>query len=80
MQLPSELVNPVAKPSHCAPKGTADCRHYDFLDDRAPIYEDVEVDTNGTISFLTSSKSYKDVKRLRVTSTDYGKTWSIEKL
>ena len=77
-QLPSELVNPVEKPSHC--DGTADCRHYDFLGDRAPIYEDIEVDTNGTISFFTSSKSYKDVKRLRVTSTDFGKTWSIEKL
>lgn len=79
-QLPSELINPVEKPSHCAPKGTGDCRHYDFLDDRKPTYEDVKVDTNGTISFLTSSKSYKDVNKLRVTSTDFGKTWSIEKL
>ncbi len=79
-RLPPELVNPVAKPDHCAPKGTADCRHYDFLDDRTPSYEDVKVSTGGMISFVTSSKSYKGVKSLRVTSTDYGKTWSIEKL
>lgn len=79
-RLPPEWVNPVAKPDHCAPKGTGDCRDYDFLDDRTPSYEEVKVSTRGMISFLTSSKSYKGVKSLRVTSTDYGKTWSIEKL
>lgn len=74
--LPTELIDPVEKPDHCAPGGAADCRHYDFLGDRQPRFEDIRTDPTGRVSFSVRSKSFKaDV--LRVDSDDFGKTWRV---
>ncbi|MEW6599440.1 MAG: hypothetical protein AB1499_00575 [Nitrospirota bacterium] len=74
--LPANLIDPVEKPSYCAPAGTADCRYYDFEGDREPIYEDVQTSPEGKVSFKVSSKTFKDIKALIVNSSDFGKTWS----
>lgn len=75
--LPEALIDPVDKPDYCAPKGSADCRYYDFHGDRAPRYEKVRADTSGQVSFTVHSKGFKDGAIFRVESSDYGKTWQV---
>lgn len=75
--LPVDLIVPIKKPDYCAPKGTADCRYYDFMDDRQPKYESVRVSPNGNISFIVRSKAFKLNSAVRVQSMDFGKTWKI---
>jgi len=76
--LPTDLIVPIKKPDYCAPKGTADCRYYDFMDDRRPNYESVRVNSNGNISFIVRSQAFKLNSAARVQSIDFGKTWKIE--
>jgi hypothetical protein len=73
--LPAEMIDPVPKPDYCAPKGSADCRHYDFLGDRAPVFDDVTVSGDGRISFVARSTSIKPTGAARVESADSGRTW-----
>jgi hypothetical protein len=75
--LPLERINPVAKPDHCAPKGTGDCRYYDFQGDRTPVYSEIAVTSDGGIEFFASSESFLPSRRIRVTSTDSGTTWQV---
>lgn len=75
--LPADLVVPVDKPDYCAPKGKADCRDYDFQGERAPEFEAIWADAQGTISFLVRSKAFRDNLSVRVRSRDYGKTWAF---
>jgi hypothetical protein len=76
--LPETMIDPVEKPDYCAPKGTGDCRHYDFLGDRAPVFGPIHVDPEGRVAFDVRSPSFRDVGSLHVTSTDFGRTWSID--
>lgn len=78
--LPQELIVPAEKPDYCAPRGTADCSHYDFIGQREPKFEDIRVDRAGNVSFVIRSKALKDGKSVRVESTDFGKTWRTELL
>jgi hypothetical protein len=72
--LSPDLIDTIAKPEWCAPKGTADCRHYDFLGDRAPRYSNIRVEPNGVIEFTAESPAFRGgVLRLR--SADAGATW-----
>ena len=73
--LPQDVIVPTDKPDHCKPRGNADCRHYDFLGEREPRFEDVRVSPNGQISFVVSSKALRHGKAVRVESVDFGKTW-----
>lgn len=75
--LPAELIVPVDKPDYCAPKGKVDCRNYDFQGDRAPKFEAIWADAQGTVSFLVRSKAFRDNQAVRVRSNDYGKTWAF---
>jgi len=75
--LPADMIDPVEKPEYCAPKGTADCRHYDFLDDRAPAFEQLEVRSDGRISFVARSKSIRPNGAVRAESPDSGRTWTV---
>jgi hypothetical protein len=74
--LPQDVIVPTDKPDHCKPRGNADCRHYDFLGDRKPHFEEVRVSPNGQISFVVSSKALRHGKAVRVESMDFGKTWN----
>ena len=76
--LPADVIDPVEKPDYCRPKGTADCRNYDFMGDRAPRYEDFRVSPDGRIAFTARSKAFRDGKSVRVWSADFGKTWSTD--
>ena len=78
--LPEELIDPVEKPEHCAPRGTADCRHYDFLGDRAPRFEEILVSPQGNISFVVRSKAFRNDKAVGVRSKDFGRTWKAAPL
>lgn len=78
--LPAELIDPVEKPDYCAPNGTADCRHYDFLGDRQPQFEAIHTDPAGNVSFLVRSKGFKGRAVLRVESDDYGRSWRVTPL
>ena len=78
--LPAEMIDPVEKPDYCAPKGGADCRHYDFLGDRAPTFEQLDVRPDGRISFVARSKSIQPGGAVRVESPDSGRTWSVAPL
>ena len=69
------LIVPAEKPDTCKPKGKLDCRHYDFIGERAPKYDDLRITATGEISFVVRSKALRDGKSLRVHSSDYGKTW-----
>ncbi len=75
--LPPELIVPIEKPDYCAPKGKADCRNYDFQGDRAPKFEAIWAQAQGTISFLVHSSAFRDNQAVRVRSNDYGKTWTF---
>jgi hypothetical protein len=75
--IPQDLVVPAEKPDYCAPKGSADCRHYDFLGEREPSFDQVQASPIGQISFVMRSKAIRDGKTVRVESIDFGKTWKI---
>jgi hypothetical protein len=78
-RLPAEWINAVAKPSFCAPEGTGDCRYMDFEGERAPVYEQIEVDAeHGDVAFIVHSSGFSQAQTLRVRSTDRGRTWSFE--
>ena len=50
--LPQELIDPVDKPATCAPQGTGDCRHYDFLGERTPKFSQIQTEPSGGMTFL----------------------------
>ena len=76
--LPAKWIDPVEKPDHCAPKGTGDCRYYDFHGDRAPVYDEIRVALGGHVSFRVRSSAFAGVAALRVASEDGGRTWSVD--
>jgi hypothetical protein len=76
--LPPEQIDPIEKPDHCAPRGTADCRTLDFDGDRAPRYEAVDVGKDGRIRFVARTPAFRRAAALRVTSSDFGRTWEVE--
>ncbi len=78
--LSDELFTKVEKPSRCKPKGGADCRHYDFKDDRVPHFENIQVKTGGQVSFKVRSKAFSNEKGLHVESTDFGSTWIVKSI
>ncbi|MBS3964114.1 MAG: hypothetical protein KGZ80_06410 [Methylomonas sp.] len=75
--LPADLIVPADKPDICAPKGKVDCRNYDFQGDRAPKFEAIWADAQGTVSFLVRSNAFRDNQAVRLRSNDYGKTWTF---
>lgn len=75
--LPADFVIPAAKPEYCRPVGNVDCRHLDFLDDRLPRFEEIQVTTPGGISFVMRSKALRDGMSVRVRSVDFGETWRM---
>jgi hypothetical protein len=54
-----------------------DCRHYDFLGEREPRFEEIRVASQGSISFIVRSKAIRNGKSVQVQSPDFGKTWQI---
>ena len=78
--LPLEFIDEIEKPDYCAPKGGADCRHYDFLGDRSPVYEDIQAEASGTISFVARSPAFKDGAAFLVESRDSGESWDATRL
>jgi hypothetical protein len=75
--LPEDLIVPAEKPDYCKPRGNVDCRHYDFLGEREPRFEELRVTSQGSISFIVRSKAIRNGKSVRVQSPDFGKTWQI---
>jgi hypothetical protein len=67
----------VKKPEYCAPAGTADCRNYDFLGDRTPRFEQIEVLPGGRVTFVARSAAFRPTGAIRVESADSGRTWSV---
>lgn len=79
--LPADMIIPSEKPDYCQPKGSADCRHYDFMGDREPRFMQIQVSPQeGHISFDVHSKAFRNNKSLRLRSMDFGKTWQVETL
>jgi hypothetical protein len=78
--LPAKMIDPVRKPEYCAPAGTADCRHYDFLGDRAPRFDSIEVRPAGRIGFVARSPSILPRGAVRIESSDSGRTWAVTPL
>jgi hypothetical protein len=76
--LPRERIDTVPKPEWCAPKGTGDCRHYDFMGDRTPRFESVEVRPGGRVSFVARSAAFKPAGVIRIESSDSGRSWTRE--
>ena len=79
-KLPVDLIDQIEKPDHCAPKGTGDCRHYDFQGDRAPQVSDVRTEPSGRISFIARSKAFKDGAVFRIESQDSGRSWGYTRI
>lgn len=79
-KLPIELIDQIEKPSHCAPKGTGDCRHYDFEGDRAPQISDIRTEPSGRISFVARSKAFRDGAVFRIESQDSGRSWGYTRI
>ena len=75
--LPRDMIDTLAKPEWCAPKGTGDCRHYDFMGDRTPRFDSIEVRRDGRVGFTARSAAFK-AGAVRVESSDSGRTWSFE--
>jgi hypothetical protein len=78
--LAAELIDPVEKPSYCAPAGTADCRNHDFLGDRMPRFEKIEVRPDGRVRFVARSAAFRPSGAVRVESADSGRTWAVTPL
>jgi hypothetical protein len=78
--LPAEMIDPVEKPDFCAPVGTGDCRNYDFLGDRTPRFEGIEVNPNGHVEFVARSAAFRPNGAVRVESADSGRTWSLSEV
>jgi len=76
-QLPAEMIDPVEKPEWCAPAGTADCRNYDFMGERHPRFEEIEVRPGGQVTFVARSAALRPTGALRVESRDSGRTWAV---
>ena len=76
--LAEDVITPVTKPDYCQPRGTADCRYYDFMGDRAPRFDEINVTSSGGISFIVHSKAIRDGKAVHVRSSDFGRTWQSE--
>jgi hypothetical protein len=76
--LPKESIDPVPKPSFCAPGGNADCRYYDFQGERRPRFDDIRLTPTGTITFVARSKSFRPDGAVRVESKDHGRTWQLK--
>jgi hypothetical protein len=73
VSLPPEAIDQTPKPDYCsAPR--VDCRMYDFMNDRAPQYENVRLERPGMLSFHVRSKALRN--DFLVSTKDYGKTWS----
>ncbi|MCI0533830.1 MAG: hypothetical protein L0Z50_01240 [Verrucomicrobiales bacterium] len=70
-----DLIVPAEKPDYCRPRGNVDCRRYDFLGEREPRFEELQVTFHGSISFIVRSKAIRNGKSIRVQSPDFGKTW-----
>jgi hypothetical protein len=75
--LPAEMIDPVAKPDYCAPVGTGDCRNHDFLGDRMPRFERIEVLPDGRVAFVARSAAFRPNGAVRVESADSGRTWAV---
>jgi len=78
--LPEDLIAPAEKPDYCKPRGNVDCRHYDFLGEREPRFEEIRVRSQGSISFIVRSRAIRNGKSIRVQSLDFGKTWQTAPL
>ena len=77
--LPAEMIDPVKKPDYCAPVGTADCGNLDFLGDRMPRFEEIEVRPHGRVAFVVRSAALKPGAVL-VESADSGRTWQVREV
>jgi hypothetical protein len=75
--LPAEMIDPVEKPDYCAPVGTADCRNHDFLGDRMPRFESIQVQPDGRVAFIARSAAFRPNGAVRVESADSGRSWSL---
>lgn len=75
--LPRDMIVPVERPDHCAPKGSADCSGIDFMDARRPQFEEIQATAHGEVSFVARSEAFRASNGLRVWSTDSGRTWSV---
>jgi hypothetical protein len=78
--LPADMVDPVKKPDYCAPVGTGDCRNYDFLGERTPRFERIEVKSNGRVAFVARSAAFRPTGRVLVESADSGRSWEVAPL
>ena len=78
--LPAELIDPVVKPEWCAPAGTGDCRNFDFMGERTPRFEGIEVRPDGRVAFVARSPALLPNGSVRVQSADSGRTWAVEPL
>jgi len=76
-RLEPEMIDPVEKPEWCAPAGTADCRNYDFMGDRHPRFEEIEVRPNGAVTFVARTPALRPTGAVRVESRDSGRTWEV---
>lgn len=74
--VPTDIIVPVEKPDFCKPKGSGDCRYYDFEGERVPQYEDITSEGAGALVFTVQAKAFKDNLRLKIATHDFGKTWS----
>ena len=73
--LPEDWIVPAKRPDYCKPRGTVDCSHQDFQDERKPRFEEIRVTSQGSILFIVRSKAIRNGKSVRVQSSDFGKTW-----
>lgn len=71
--LPDSLLTPPVLPSYCAPVGTVDCS---FMSDYVEVaYSELEADPRGSIAFTVTGPRFVNGLKLRVESSDSGRTW-----
>lgn len=68
--LPADAIDPAPKPEWCS-QPRVDCRGFDFMGDRQPVYDELQVDGDGRISFIVRSKAFKDGNARVVRSNDH---------
>lgn len=74
--LPPGMIAPAEKPDYRKPEGLGDCRYHDFQDGSEPQYSAMESEGAGMLAFTVEAKAFREGVRLKVTTRDFGKTWS----
>jgi hypothetical protein len=58
--------------------GKKNCKSENFYRDNTPTYSAIKATHNGDVSFIVTSRAFKDWDSYHITTKNYGKTWGVK--